>query len=168
MKLAKGNLFQLPCDALCITTNGFVKANGECVMGKGCAKQLVTYYPQAPRLLGQRIKQNGNVVQCFMHAGVPIIAFPVKPISAVFDGTNAVAHMAIKFKLGDTIPGWACKADINIIIESANQLRAIADRDNLTNIILPYAGCGAGELDWTDVYPILNSILDDRFTAVTY
>ena len=88
MKLAKGNLFQLPCDALCITTNGFVKANGECVMGKGCAKQLVTYYPQAPRLLGQAIKQNGNVVQCFMHAGVPIIAFPVKPVSAIYDGTN--------------------------------------------------------------------------------
>ena len=76
--------------------------------------------------------------------------------------------MANKFKLGDTIPGWACKADINIIIQSANQLRVIADRDNLTNIVLPYAGCGAGELDWNDVYPLLNSILDDRFTAVTY
>ena len=35
----KGSLFNEPCDAFCITTNGFIKKDGTCVMGRGCAKQ---------------------------------------------------------------------------------------------------------------------------------
>ena len=168
MNLTRGNLFQLPCDALCITTNGFIKSNGECVMGKGCAKQLVEYYPETPRLLGQAIKQNGNVVNHILTAGVPVLSFPVKPARATFTGNNAVRHMLNKFNLGDSVPGWACVADIEIIKQSAHQLLDYANQYNLTNILLPYAGCGAGELDWNDVFPVLDSILDSRFTAVTY
>ena len=40
MKEIRGDLFTQEADTICITTNGFVKANGECVMGRGCAKQL--------------------------------------------------------------------------------------------------------------------------------
>jgi len=39
MKELRGNLFHTPCDVICITTNGFVKRNGEAVMGRGCAVQ---------------------------------------------------------------------------------------------------------------------------------
>lgn len=34
-----GNMWAIPADAYCITTNGFVKKNGEAVMGAGCAKE---------------------------------------------------------------------------------------------------------------------------------
>lgn len=169
MKQLKGNLFDLHCDALCITTNGFVKANGACVMGKGCAYQLTQYDPSVVFTLGKLIESNGNIVQIIDHYQIPVIAFPVKPVKAVSTKPqDAVKHMRNKFNYGDTIPGWACTADIAIIIQSAHDLVKLTNQHGWKTVLIPRPGCGAGELDWDDVYPILNEILDDRFYAVTY
>ena len=62
MKELKGNMFNIECDALCITTNGFVKSNGECVMGRGCAKKIRQYYPNIAFDLGKLVKTEGNKV----------------------------------------------------------------------------------------------------------
>ena len=35
-------------------------------------------------------------------------------------------------------------------------------------ILCPRFGCGAGELNWEDVKPMIENILDDRFICVTY
>ena len=163
-----GDLFNHPCDALCITTNGFVKSNGYCVMGKGCAKQLSTYDPNVPRTLGTLIRTNGNITQIIGEYGVPVLAFPVKPISDISNGHNAVKHMQPQFAVGARIPGWACKADLSIIIDSARALVALADTHGWKQVLLPRPGCGAGELSWNDVYPVLNQILDDRFISITF
>lgn len=169
MKQIKGDLFEIDCDALCITTNGFVKSNGYAVMGMGCAKQLAQFDIHAPLKLGSAIRTHGNIVQLIDNYGVPVYAFPVKPMRRVAEhATDAVTHMRNKFKHGDVIPGWACVADINIITKSAHELLALANEHGWQKVILPRAGCGAGELSWDDVYPILNDILDDRFYAVTY
>ena len=40
------DLFEFP--VIAITTNGFVKATGECVMGRGCALTAKRLYPQLP------------------------------------------------------------------------------------------------------------------------
>lgn len=172
MREAKGNLLAMDCDALCITTNGFVKANGECVMGRGIAKQVQKYLPNIPKDLGKLIKTGGNRVHLIYperrDENIPaVISFPVKPVNKVCESHNDyVSHM--NFKIGDIIAGWACKADPAIIEQSAIQLVELANQYDWETILLPRAGCGAGELNWQDIKPILDSVLDDRFTAVTF
>lgn len=169
MKELKGNLFEIDADAICITTNGFVKSNGECVMGKGCAKQAATLIKELPLILGKSIKANGNIVQAIWEQNnTVLLAYPVKPISDTFNGHNTVEHMKAKFKYGDTVPGWACKASITIIEQSAYQLLDITNEMGWSKVLIPRPGCGAGELNWQDIKPLLESILDDRFISVTF
>lgn len=162
------DLFEIDVQAVCITTNGFVKQNGLAVMGRGCAYELAQLFPYAPKLLGAAIRRHGNITQAiFMSNDVIVLAFPVKPDWVIYDGNNVVAHAAHHYRIGQKVPGFHAKADIELIKQSAIQLLAWANEGNYTSIALPRVGCGAGELSWDVVYPILNSILDDRFIAVT-
>lgn len=168
-------------DAICITTNGFVKNNGECVMGRGCAAQIKKMYPDFPKLVGNHIKSMGNIPFVGQPLdngfylsrrlkGTRIVSFPVKPVSVICkpDKSNIVKHMQSKFKAGKSVPGWAAVADINIIVESAKMLRTLANEFNWQFVVLPRPGCGAGELYWQTVGPSLHAILDDRFYAITF
>lgn len=168
MKEEFGNLLTMSCDALCVTTNGFVKKNGECVMGKGIAKTIQSKYPNIPYTLGQAISLNGNVVHHLYDKPQNIISFPVKPVSKKCTSPDDyVSHM--RFNIGDTIPGWACKADIEIIKQSAKKLVSLANKHpEWKRILLPRPGCGAGELNWNNVKQVLSEILDDRFVCVTF
>ena len=166
----RGDIFKYilrnPCDGLFITTNGFVKSNGECVMGRGIAKQISTIDPTIPRLLGSKIKRNGNIVQYIKnYKHIKLYSFPVKPDSQLYNGYNTVSHMDSKFNIGDTVPGWACLADLSIIKESVEELQQLTLSG--AQYIIPRPGCGAGELVWSDVKPILQE-LDDRFIVMTY
>jgi hypothetical protein len=169
MKNIKGNLFDQQADAICITTNGFVKANGECVMGRGCAQEAVKRWPGIDKTLGTLIHLSGNIVQIIgINIKYKIVAFPVKPTTARFNGNNAVRHMASKFTIGELIPGWAAKAMPSIIENSAQELLTLANECNWQRIVLPRPGCGAGELKWSEIEPMLQNILDDRFEAITF
>lgn len=122
-----------------IPTNGFVKKNGECVMGRGLALQAKERFPELPSKLGDRIKEYGNVV--FTFSDYHIITFPVKTV-------------------------WWNIASLELIKYSCLSLREIF-KYNLSGIplplYLPRVGCGNGKLDWKDVKPILERILDERF-----
>ena len=171
MKELRGNLFHTPCDVICITTNGFVKRNGEAVMGRGCAAQLAKLIPDTPNILGYSIRHNGNVVVplCSTSDGRTVVAFPVKPAWREYHvPEDVVAHMRNKLRVGTSVPGWASTAIPTIIEESCKQLVALADSSGWTNVLLPRPGCGAGELIWEDIKPILGKYLDDRFTVVTH
>lgn len=169
MKLEFGNILDMEADTICITTNGFVKRNGEAVMGRGIAKQIADLFPEIPRVLGSCINNFGNKVSLLGNfASINLVSFPVKPKTVIFNGNNVVSHTINNYKIGDTVPGFHAKADLEIIEQSALQLVAMCNHTQWKRIILPYPGCGAGELDWSDVKPILDSILDDRFVAVTY
>jgi len=164
MKEITGDLFLQDGDAICITTNGFVKSNGEAVMGRGVAKQAAIRFPNLPLLLGHSIKSNGNQVSVLLTNPI-ILSFPVKSVSetAKEDGSNIVAHMRDSFKPGEKVPGWACKARLDIIRKSALELEKLATRLNWKRVLIPRPGCGAGELDWAQVKPILEEYFDDRF-----
>jgi len=166
----KGNLFNELCDTFCITTNGFVKKDGSCVMGRGCAKQAADYWPRLPKILGENINSYGNVVLAalLLSDGRHLLSFPVKPTSVVFNGNNCVKHMMNKFNVGDIVPGWAAVADIGLIKTSATQLVIIADIYKWKKVVLPRPGCGAGELSWPTVKHELDQILDDRFYSITF
>jgi len=159
-------------DAICITTNGFVRRNGRAVMGRGCAAEAARKFPGIDRVLGEKIRRYGNRCQVLIGQTAEhpaLVSFPVKPIRrrCVDPLRDVVAHMVEKFAPGDCIPGWACKADPSIVHRSALQLCALSSRFGWRRIVLPRPGCGAGELSWSVVEEILRRVLDDRFVVVT-
>lgn len=165
-----GNILtQEDADAIVITTNGYVKANGECVMGRGIAKQISTLLPYIPYTLGQLINKYGNKVH-LIESGLPaLISFPVKPVSVINNGSNIVNHAKHLYSIGRTVAGYHAKADIEIIKQSLIELIQLADSNpHWKTILLPRVGCGAGELDWYVVKPLLESSLDDRFIVMTF
>lgn len=191
MKELKGNLFNpnsymimtpptrgwipisISPNAICITTNGFVKNNGCAVMGRGCAKEAADADPSLPRRLGTHLRANGPQVIILGHwmgqrHSIPLVTFPVKPQSIIFDGNNVVKHMRGRFQIGDTVPGWAAKASLPLILKSAKELADAADALGWIRVILPRPGCGAGELKWSDIKPALGEILDDRFYCISF
>jgi len=147
MRDAKGMMFSQigHCDVICITTNGFVKANGQAVMGRGCALTYSKMYPGATKILANKIQRNGNhVSKLGTDKGTEFWSFPVK-------------H------------NWWENADLELIERSARELVIFANDDpTWTKILIPRPGCGNGHLDYAVVRPILAPILDDRFLIVTF
>ncbi len=154
MKEIKGNIFNVEADAICVTTNGVVKANGELVMGAGIAKAFAERWPSLPLRLGQAVKAHGNVVMVNK-------AWEVSPQKI----HTMPSYHIISFP---TKHHWKDKSDLGLIIRSAKQLVVVADKLNLKQVVLTRPGCGLGGLDWeTQVKPVLEPILDDRFNIIT-
>lgn len=130
-------------DVLCITTNGMVKKNGECVMGRGIAAQFKARYPFGPKILGDKIKANGNIVQPIIwNDEITFMAFPTK-------------HH------------WTQQSDPELIYFSACALaqKARAMPDKL--FLLPRPGCSNGGLNWQDVKPLID-FLPDNIHVISY
>ena len=119
MQEITGNLFDYinKVDIICITTNGFVKANGECVMGKGCAKEATRRWPGIAKILGSKLQEGTNIVHRLIQEENTIIAsFPVKPVCGVCkeDHSNVVRNRRNEFNPRDKAPGCAAMADPTI------------------------------------------------------
>jgi hypothetical protein len=144
MNILHGNLWNHlgEYDALCITTNGFVKKNGEVVMGAGIAKQARDRYKGLAHTLGNYIRLRGNEPHVLIMAHwtdeIPyIISFPVK-------------H------------NWNEEADLTLIKMSAMHLSCILDEYELEKVALPAPGVGNGKRDWeTEVKPIIQRVFGD-------
>lgn len=182
MREIRGNLFKPQSyepsigrpDALVILTNGFVKGNGEAVMGRGCAKEASQMDKELPRILGQKVLREGNFPYILRkrEGKIALVSFPVKPCSAIIqkkeDLDKVVPHMRDKFKVGSKVPGWACVADIEIIQSSCKALSQIASNNNWSKVVIPRMGCGAGRLEWSNVKESTKDLLDDRFYVITF
>lgn len=169
MKEIKRNIWSFlnVSDAIVIPTNGFVKKNGENVMGAGLAKQASTMFPTLPKMLAVLINTNGNITQ-LMYQDPNIVSFPVKPSTFKFDGFNGIRGACSRYSnrrdLPISLPGWMSKADLNLIETSAKQLVVLANSKKWRNtVVLPRVGCGLGELNWSVVNLILQRYLDYRF-----
>jgi len=77
MKEVFGNLWDFD-GTIAITTNSFVKRDGSCVMGRGCAKEAAVRFEWLPRKLGAAISKHGNHV--FYFPEYRLITFPVKHV----------------------------------------------------------------------------------------
>ena len=142
MKIKKQNIFdsKKQWDAICVTTNGVVKANGRLVMGAGIAKTFREKFPGLDLELGRKVKEYGNIPFVIYKQGTAIVSFPTK-------------HH------------WKYKSDIGLIMNSAKAISKIASARFWTQVAVPMPGCGHGGLDWeTQVKPSIENILDDRFT----
>jgi len=126
-------------DWIVITTNGSIRHDGACVMGRGVALQAAQRFPNLPYRLGDRITSHGNVVHVF--TDLRLFAYPVK---------NA----------------WMQRADLELIREGALRLSNLALAMNLGTIFMVRPGCGNGGLSWDVVKPIIEPFLDERFCVV--
>lgn len=146
MREITGNLWDYygkPNTIVCITTNGTVKKNGECVMGRGCALEAKTRWPRLPQVLGTAIKQFGNHVRRFVGGdGLDVVCFPVK-------------H------------NWYEQADLELIKQSVEELAPHAEAESHLTYVLPRPGCGNGRLTWAQVKPLLES-LPNNVLVITY
>lgn len=145
MREIEDNLWEVSCDLRVITTNGAVRSDGACVMGRGCALEAKQRFPGIDLKLGRLLREHGNRVMRLAQLtdGSELASFPVK-------------HH------------WKEEADPALIQRSAHQLVALANRFDYTNVIIPHPGCGNGKLSWEQVRPILSEILDNRFTVITF
>jgi hypothetical protein len=142
MKEVFGDLWEFD-GTIAITTNGFVKRDRTCVMGRGCARQASVRFPELPHKLASRISAEGNHV--FHFSEYRLITFPVK-------------H------------NWWEAADLGLIERSARELLKIIEVKKIKEAVyLPRPGCGNGRLKWEGVKKILLPILkSDQFHIVTY
>lgn len=148
MKTLNGNILSdeilEQADAICITTNGVIKKDGTAVMGAGLAKQALNKWPLLGRLLGIHIRMNGNTLSpLLVHEECWLVSFPTKN-------------------------DWKDPSSIELITESAISLLEFTERFQWNNVFLPPAGCGLGGLSIDVVKPILEDILDDRFTMINF
>lgn len=142
---AQGNLWSF-VGIPAITTNGYVNKNGLAVMGRGCAKEATTMYPDIQARLAFELARYGNRVFYLQQFGEKgIITFPVK-------------H------------NWNEKADMELIRRSADELinKVIPYFKIKDTIYLARPGVGYGRLNWNDVKPIISNILTDQVCVVTF
>lgn len=130
-----------PNSIACITTNGFVKSNGQCVMGRGCAYQAKQRFPEIAERLGTLIQRLGNHVH---ELGYRCLSFPTKHV-------------------------WWEKSDLELIKRSVGELKEYALEHPDLTYYLPRPGCSNGGLTWGQVQPILDSVdLPTNIVAITY
>ena len=125
--------------ALCVTTNGVVKANGRAVMGAGMAKAFTLVYPQLPVVLGQKLVHSGNQVHYLLTVNntIHILSFPTK-------------HH------------WRDFSDLSLILNSAKTLAEIADLKLYCTFVVTRPGCGLGGLSWLVVRDAISPILPNN------
>ena len=143
------NMWDVPADAYCITTNGIVKENGRAVMGAGVALSAVRKFRECDKFLGNMIKENGHVVCLF------------------YTFTDQVRGIDVDLISFPTKHHWKDPSDINLIEKSAKELVELIDKNLYNVVILPKPGIGCGGLDWKDVKKIIQPILDDRVVIVS-
>ena len=143
MREVFGNLWQFAGGMKCITTNGSVRADGNAVMGRGCANEARLMFHGLAQKLGTRLRNSGNHVYYF--PDIPLYTFPVKV-------------------------DWNRPAVLTLIEQSAYELvEQTEDFTPTSYIYLPRPGCGNGTLMWEDVRPVIEPILTgDRFRIVDY
>jgi hypothetical protein len=142
MKEVFGDLWEFD-GIIAITTNGFVKRDRTCVMGRGCARQATVRFPELPRKLASRISAEGNHV----------FHFPAHRLNT----------LPVKNNCSEA-------ADLGLIQRSARELLKIIEVKKVKEAVyLPRPGCGNGRLKWEDVKKTLSPILkSDQFHLVTY
>lgn len=144
-------------DAVVVTTNMVVE-RGRAVMGAGVAKVIAQAFPEAPSILGQRLRHFGNV-----------------PILIGFWGQQAgfkeqwdKLHTKPLWSF-PTKHHWKDPSDIRLIIQSAKLLDWELKKyfgGARFSCAIPRPGCSNGGLEWSTVRTHLEPILDDNYLII--
>jgi hypothetical protein len=127
---------------IAITTNGSINSFGQAVLGRGVARQAVQRHPELPRTLGAALKGLST-------EDLPVVPFPALKLMA----------FPVKWQ-------WYEPASEPLIVASCRHLLTQLDTLAIPEIYLVRPGCGSGGLSWTDVRPLIASLLDDRVVII--
>lgn len=139
---AIGDLWELARgNSLAITTNGLTNLKGLAIMGRGIAKDAADRFPDIKRELGVNLLIGGNkVYDLGQREEWHLYSFPTKN-------------------------SWREDSSLDLIKNSCIQIMEYVEPDEKVFIGRP--GCGYGGLLWSDVKPIIEVLLDDRFCIVS-
>lgn len=143
----------LPPPLIFITTNGYVKLNGDAVMGRGCAQEARDMFPGVEVHLGHSITSRGNSVD--------------------YLGTYHINNYDYRLFSFPVKHHWRERADLALIkkscIEASIIVKRLASTEENIDIIIPRPGCGNGNRDWeTEVKPIVKTYLNYENVFITY
>lgn len=167
MKERKADLFETisekDVDAICITTNGQYTMDGRAAMGGGCAGVCAKRWPETSLRLGKCLKNLG--------ANIPFVIGALDREGKYIEPNLRIIKER-KFKClifsFPTIDNLMDGAKLDLIENSAKELKLLVDRFELRGVVVPRMGVGIGGLSWKDVKPIVEPYLDDRFTIVSF
>lgn len=166
MKERKADLFAMisedGIDAVCITTNAHFE-DGRAAMAGGCAGVCARKWPQTAYRLATCLK-NFQINVPFVIGALDANGNYVEPkIKMIRE--NKYKTLIFSFP---TIDNLVDGAKLDLIKQSAQEMKKFADRFQLRNIVLGRPGVGVGGLSWADVKPVIEPILDDRFIIVSF
>jgi len=167
MKERKADLFETiyedDVDAICITTNGMYLENGAACMGGGCARVCADRWPETAFRLGSCLK-NFNLNVPYVIGALDENGDYIKPNLRIIK-ERKFKTLILSFP---TINNLMDGANLDLVRDSARELRAMADRFELRGIVSGRPACGIGGLVWKDVRPVIEEFFDDRFTVVSF
>lgn len=167
MKELKADLFEViydkSVDAICITTNAHYTSDGRACMGGGCARVCADRWPETSFRLGTCLKNFGTNVP-FVIGALDERAHYLEPKMKMIRDRKYKCLIFSFPTIDDLMDG----AKLDLIRNSAKELRIMVDRFELRGVYVPRPGCGIGSLSYKDVKPILEKFFDDRFTVVSF
>jgi hypothetical protein len=129
-----------------VTTNAYIKATGELVMGRGAALTLKTKLPTIPKECGVRISALGPYPVPY---GFLAIRSPFR------DGKAGIGIFQVKNNYSDP-------AEVNIIVKSCMVLKEWLTANPTVQVRMNYPGIGNGKLTRDKVEKVLLSFLADH------
>lgn len=156
-------IFEPDVDAICITTNGNYKKNGDAIMGAGCAGEAARRWPTMPTRLGKMLRSFASNIP-FVIGAVDEGAEELEISKEVIDNKQ---FKCLVFSF-PTINNLGSGSNMSLIKQSATIMMDYANQFGLKKIILPRPGVGIGGLSWAEVKPEIENILDDRFVIVSF
>lgn len=133
----RGNMWNAfhETDAFCITTNSYIRNDGELVMGRGIAKMAKTIFDDLPKALGDKIDHLGT--------------YGLKPSNR----NEADKMVAFQVKTH-----FRNAADLDLIEMSAQGLSDMAETYPDRRFDLNFPGIGNGDRDQSEVMPIIEDL----------
>lgn len=129
-------------DGFCITTNSYIRKDGELVMGAGIALQAKKIFDDLPLALGRKIENKCG------HLGV----YGILPSNRKEIDKMVAFQVKTHFKN---------QADLGLIEKSTNQLSTIAKKYPNKRLDLNFPGIGRGGRSVEEVMPIIKQLPDN-------
>jgi hypothetical protein len=161
------DLWRIPCNWVCIPTNGIVKKDGSAVMGAGVALEAVQKQYDLPYLLGEAIQKHGNQVHLLKKWTRDYFVPVVDPNIAHQDDKVVVSLFSFPTKehyrdnSSLVLIEKSCKQILSKYNTVVFQNKNVYDKaPRIPKVVIPRPGCGFGGLNWEkQVKPICEKYL---------